>query len=37
MENDDLKEPGLDATADAITDSLEAVRIIQRYEEIIKT
>ena len=29
-ENDDLEEPGLDATADAITDPLEAVRITKR-------
>ena len=36
-ETDDLEEPGLDATADAITDPLEAVRIIKRYEETIQT
>ena len=33
-ENDDLEEPGLDATT--IIDFLEAVRIIQHYKEIIK-
>ena len=34
---DGLEEPGLDAAADATTDSLEAVRIIKLYEEIIET
>ena len=33
-EYDDLEEPGLDVRADAIIDPLEAVRIIQRCEEI---
>ena len=32
-ENDDLEEPGLDVTADAVIDPLE-VRIMQRCEEI---
>lgn len=36
-ENNNLEETDLDATTDAITDPKEAVRIIQRYEEIIKT
>ena len=36
-ENNNLEETDLDATIDAITDPKEAVRIIQRYEEIIKT
>lgn len=35
-ENYDLEEPDLDITADTITDPIDAVRIIQRYEEIIK-
>ena len=35
-ENDDLEEPDIDATADAITDPIDAVIIIKRYEEIIK-
>lgn len=30
-ENNDLEEPGLDTTADGIIDSLEAIRIMQRY------
>ena len=36
-ENNNLEETDLDATIDAITVPKEAVRIIQRYEEIIKT
>ena len=36
-ENDDLEEPGLDETAEAIVDPLKAIRIINRYEEIIKS
>ena len=36
-EYDDIEGAGLDATADTITDPLEADRIIKRYKEIIKT
>ena len=36
-ENDDLEEPSLDATADAITEPLQAIRIVKRYKEITKT
>lgn len=36
-ENNDSKEPGIDPAADAITDRLEAVRIVQRYKEVIKS
>ena len=35
--NDDLEEPGLDATADAIIDPLEVISITHDYNEIIKT
>ena len=36
-ENDNLEEPDIDATADTITYTLETIRIIQSYEEIMKT
>ena len=36
-ENNNLEETDFDATTEAITDPKEAVRIMQRYEEIIKT
>ena len=36
-ENDDLEEPILDETADAITEPLQTIRIVKRYKEITKT
>ena len=36
-ENVDLEEPGLNETADALIDTLAAVRIINHYEAIIET
>lgn len=36
-ENDKLDQSDPDATADVITDLIDAVRTLQRYEEIIKT
>ena len=36
-ENNDSKERGIDPAADAITDRLEAVRIVQSYKEVIKS
>ena len=36
MENNEMEEPGLGKTANATKDTAEAIKIIQRYEEIIK-
>ena len=36
-ENDDLVEPDTNATADTITDSIEAFRLKQRYQKIMET
>lgn len=35
--DDNLEEPDINATADTIKDPLEAIRLIQSYEEIMKT
>lgn len=35
-EDDNLEETYIDATADTITDPLEAIRLIQRYGEIMR-
>lgn len=35
--DDSLEEPDINATADTIKDPLEAIRLIQSYEEIMKT
>ena len=36
-ENDDIEEQGLDETVNNVSNSQEAIVIIRRYEEIIKT
>ena len=35
--DDNLEEPDINATADTMKDPLEAIRLIQSYEEILKT
>ena len=37
IENDKLKDPGLDEIGNGITDPAEAITMIKRYEEMIKT